>query len=337
MLQVDAVEAVDVVRPARVRRRVVPEGLPVWSTVAALLVLAAPFLGDDFLVYRAGVLVAMALAALGLHVLVNLAGELSLAHAAFMGAPALISANLASQRGLSLIPMLLVAIAVGVVTGAIVGLPSLRARGVQVALVTFSAAVAIDRFVLTKTSMIGRLGGVKLPEPAIGPLDLDTPAKLYASFALVLVLAIVLVRSLLGSKYGRAWLWLKQEPDAAAAAGIAVGRHRLAAYSFAGALAGAGGWALAVQAQRLTPQQFPPFELSFSFLLIVVLAGEGGPLGVLVAVFAVRGVPLFIPSATWIDYAGPLLLIVQLVRYPAGINGLMISVREQLPRRRTGE
>jgi len=335
VLKFEAVEVSDVVRPARVGRGLVRQGLPVWSAAAGLLVLAAPFLGDDFLLYRAGMLVAIALAALGLHVLVNLAGELSLAHAAFMGAPALISANVASQRGLSLIPMLLVAIAVGIVTGAIVGLPSLRARGVQVALVTFSAAVAIDRFVLTKTSLVGQLGGVTLPKPAIGPVDLDTPAKQYAFFAGVLVLAIILVRSLLGSKYGRAWLWLKQEPDAAAAAGIAVGRYRLAAYGFAGALAGVGGWALAVWTQRLTPAQFPPFELSFSFLLIVVLAGEGGPLGVLVAVFAVRGVPLFVPSATWIDYAGPLLLIVQLVRYPAGINGFIATVREQLAQRRS--
>jgi branched-chain amino acid transport system permease protein len=336
MLQVDTVDTVDVVRPARLSRRFMLEGVPVWSTLAAAVVLAAPFFGDDFLLYRAGVLVAIALAALGLHVLVNLAGELSLAHAAFMGAPALISANLASRHGLGLIPMLLAAVAVGIVTGAIVGLPSLRARGVQVALVTFSAAVAIDRFILTKSSLVGRLGGVKLPAPAIGPVEVDTPVKLYALFALVLVLAIALVRSVLRSKYGRAWLWLKQEPDAAAAAGVAVGRYRLAAYSFAGALAGAGGWALAVQAQRLTPQQFPAFELSFSFLLIVVLAGEGGPLGVLVAVFAVRGVPLFIPSATWIDYAGPLLLIVQLVRYPAGINGLLATLHQQSVRRRGG-
>jgi branched-chain amino acid transport system permease protein len=311
MLQVDTVDTVNVVRPARLSRRFMLEGVPVWSTLAAAVVLAAPLFGDDFLLYRAGVLVAIALAALGLHVLVNLAGELSLAHAAFMGAPALISANVASRHGLGLIPMLLVAVAVGIVTGAIV-------------------------FILTKSSLVGRLGGVKLPAPAIGPVEVDTPVKLYALFALVLVLAIALVRSVLRSKYGRAWLWLKQQPDAAAAAGVAVGRYRLAAYSFAGALAGAGGWALAVQAQRLTPQQFPAFELSFSFLLIVVLAGEGGPLGVLVAVFAVRGVPLFIPSATWIDYAGPLLLIVQLVRYPAGINGLVATLHEQSVRRRGG-
>lgn len=296
-----------------------------WRTLgigASSLAVAVPLVADEATLFKAGLVLIVMIAAFGLHILVNWAGELSLAHAGFIGLPAFTVAKLSADHGISPIALLPLAVMIGAVLGAVVGLPALRARGLQVALVTLAAGVAIERFFFTKPWLVGAGGGVNVAVPTIGPLRLTTTRSLYPVLVVALVVAVAFGYATYRSKLGRALLWLRTDPQAAAVFGIPVAQYKTLAYAIAGALAGFAGGLTGVWVQRLTPQAFP-FTLSLTYLVIVVVAGRGFLGGVVAAALILEGGRVFSSgAATILSYGGPIMLIVVLTRYKAGLNGI---------------
>ena len=292
-----------------------------WLVAAAALS-ALPATLDETTVYKLGLVLIVLVVGIGLHLLVNWAGELSLAHAALVGLPAFVVAKLSSEHGVSPILLLPVGVIVGLAAGAVVGLPAIRARGLQVALVTLAGGVAIDRFFFTKEWLVGSVSSPPVATPSLGPLTFDSSQALYPVLAAMCVIAIVAAYLIYRSKVGRAFLWIKAQPDAAAAFGIPVARYRALAYALAGGFAGLAGGLTTMWVQRLTPEAFP-LSRSFTFLIIVALAGRGFVGGVAVAALAVEGGQLFIANGdAWITYAAPIGLLLTLTKHPTGLNGL---------------
>ena len=291
-----------------------------WLGGAAALCLL-PALLDETTVYKAGLVLIVLVAAIGLHLLVNWAGELSLAHATLVGLPAFVVAKVSSEHGISPILLLPVGVLVGLVAGAVVGLPAIRARGLQVALVTLAAGVAIDRFFFTKEWLVGSVSSDPVATPSLGPWTFDTSQSLYPVLGVVVVLTIAVAWAIYRSKLGRAFLWIKAQPDAAAAFGIPVARYRALAYALAGGFAGLAGGLTTVWVQRLTPEAFP-LSRTFTFLIIVALAGRGFVGGVALAAAAVEGGALFLANGdAFITYAAPIGLLLTLTKHPTGLNG----------------
>jgi branched-chain amino acid transport system permease protein len=290
---------------------------------AATLLVAAPMLVlSEANVYKLGLVLIVLVAAIGLHALVTWAGELSLAQAPIVGLPAFAVAKLSADHDLSPVYLLPLAIVVGVATGALVGLPALRARGLQVALVTLAAGVAIDRFFFTREWVVGPPGGAAVTTPSIGPIELASAKALWPVLAIAVLLAVTAAWMIDRSTIGRALRWVKAHPDGAASFGIPVSRVRLHAYALAGAFAGLAGGLTAMWVQRMTPQAFP-LSLSFTYLIIVALAGRGFVGGVAAAAVAVEGGRLFLAGGgALIAYAAPLGLILTLTRHQSGLNGL---------------
>ena len=123
------------------------------------------------------------------------------------------------------------------------------------------------------------------------------------------------------STWARAWYGIRSDPPATAAMGVSVVAWRILAYVIAGAYAGLAGSLTVVWVQRLTPQTFPT-TLSFTYLLVAVVAGSGFLGGIAVAVAVLKGGTVFSSGAgTIAAYAGPVALILTITRYQAGLNG----------------
>lgn len=210
----------------------------VWGLVGTAALVVLPLLLGEASVYKLGLVLIVIAGAVGLHVLVNWAGELSLAHATLVGLSAFVVAKLSADHGLSPVYLLPVALVVGLVAGAVVGLPALRARGLQVALVTLAAGVAIDRFFFTRTWISGPAGGSQVSTPTFGPFTFTTAKSLYPVLALLVAVSIAAAWVIHRSRLGRGLLWVKAQPDAAAAFGVPVAQYRAVAYALAGACAG---------------------------------------------------------------------------------------------------
>jgi len=291
-----------------------------WA-VAAFLFVALPMLLGEATVYKLGLVLILFVGAIGLHVLVNWAGELSLAHAAMVGLPAFIVAKLSADHHVSPLVLLPLGLVVGLLVGALVGLPAIRARGLQVALVTLAAGVAIDRFFFTKAWLVGGDSGAEVSVPRLGPFTFATARSLYPVLAVVVLAAVVAALVLHRSKVGRAFLWVKANPDAAAAFGVPVAAYRIGAYALAGSFAGLAGGLTATWVGRLTPTAFP-LSKSFTYLIIVAIAGRGFVGGVAAAAAFIEGGRLFLPNAdALLTYGAPLGLIVTLTKHPTGLNG----------------
>ena len=304
--------------------------LPLAAAAAAFLVFA-PRLLSEVNVYKFGLLLVLLVGAIGLHILVNWTGELSLAHATLVGLPAFAVAKLSADHGLSPIVLLPVGILVGAAAGGLIGVPAVRARGLQVALVTLAAGVAIDRFFFTKTWMVGPASGAAVSTPRLGPFTFTTARSLYPVLAVLVMAAVAVAWALYRSTVARSLLWVKADKDGAAAFGIPVARYRAAAYVLAGAFAGFSGGLTAMWVQRLTPQAFP-MSRSFTYLIIVALAGRGFIGGVAAAAGVIEGGRLFLANGdAFMTYAGPVGLIMTLTRYRDGFNGFGRQLLARLP------
>lgn len=315
--------------PARTRRRVVvplrlrgSRGVATVGATATLAAVLAPLLASELTVYRAGLVLIFFVAAAGLHMLLNWAGELSLAHAGMIGLPAFVVLALSEVHGISPIYLLPVGLGAGAAVGAAIGLPTLRAKGLQVAFLTLAADIAIQRFFLTRPFLVGDGGGRAAVTPRLFGWELASSRSQYPLLLLVVAAVAAASWALLHSKVARAWFWIRAEPAAAAAFGIPVQRYRILAYTAAGAMAGLAGALTAMWVQHVPPSQFHP-SLSFTYLVVAVLGGPGFLGGVGLAAAGIEGGRLFLTGAgPVIAYLGPVALVSNLTKFPTGLNGL---------------
>jgi branched-chain amino acid transport system permease protein len=295
----------------------------VASSSAWLAGIAFALLASEVTAYKLGLIAIVFIGAIGLHILVNWAGELSLAHAAFIGLPAFVVAQVSTHAGVSPILVLPLGIAVGAALGLVVAVPALRARGLQVALVTLAVGIAIDRFFFVRGWVIGSSGGLRVPTPSLLGIRFETSRSLVPVLVVVVALAVLACRAILDSKIGRALSLVRANPDAAAAVGIPVAYYRGVVYMVAGGFAGLAGSSYVLWVQRVSPKAFP-LELGFTYLVIAVLAGKGGLGGLALSAVLLEGGQVFsILPQNLALYLGPIALIFNVTRYQEGFNGVL--------------
>lgn len=319
-----------------------PRGGSAGRSGAAVPAAAATFLGltglgllgGEAFAFKVGVVAIIFVAAIGLHILVNVTGELSLAHAALVGLPAFIVAQVSVRGDVSPIYLLPLGLAVGALIGALVGLPALRARGLQVALVTLAVAFAIERYLFRQAWLIGPPSGLVIPQPTLLGIGFDSNRELLPVMAAVVALAVLAASVLLRSRIGRALSFVRSSPDAAAAVGVPIAQYRLLAFGIAGAFAGLAASLYVVWVQQVSAPTFSITQ-SFFYLVVVVLAGRGGLGGLaLSAGLLTGGQLLFADIGSFFDYAGPLALIANLALYRKGLNGALRDLSQRRQSRR---
>jgi ABC-type branched-subunit amino acid transport system ATPase component/ABC-type branched-subunit amino acid transport system permease subunit len=297
------------------------------SRVLAAIAVAAAFfgsllLGDVKLSILVGV-VAVAIAALGLDLLVAKTGELSLAHAALLGVGAFTTIN-AGDRGWPWPLAIGAGVVVTTAAATVAGLPSLRIRGLQVAITTLAFQVFAETFLFSRQDVTA--AGRTLPRP--GALQGDVELYLFALACLALVL---LLRHRVGvTKAGRAFVAVRDIEPRASSYGVQPGSTKLLAYALSGAIVGLAGSVVALKAGSISAKD--PFLLLESLLLvaIVVVGGAGSTAGIISAAVFVKALPQFASTIPFVDLrtdrvvpiASAVLLVVAVVAQPAGIGGL---------------
>jgi ABC-type branched-subunit amino acid transport system permease subunit len=267
------------------RRPLLP--LVVFVPVATLL-LVATSAG-----WRAAVIqsVVTACVLLSLVVLTGFIGQVSLAQAAFAGVGGFLLAKLLAAASVPFVVGLLFAGLITVPVGLLVGLPALRIRGINLAIITLGAGVAIDAFVFRNETISGGLAGVTVPAPRLFGLDVgingpnpgDYPRIAFglvaiAAFVGLAVLAVNLRRSATGAHC----LAIRTNERAASAIGINVAATKLLAFGLSAFIAGSAGGLIGYQQGRLSPESFSIF-VSLMLLSIAYIGGIATVSGVIFA------------------------------------------------------
>jgi branched-chain amino acid transport system permease protein len=268
----------------------------VFSVIVLLIVaLGLPLTsaGTEYWMTVASNIGVYAATAIGLNIVVGLAGLLDLGYVAFLGIGAFVAANLsgatASAVGIHL-PFVLVMVISAVVAGifgAIVGSPTLRVRGDYLAIVTLAFG---EIFVRSAQNNIGGLtgGANAIPNiPAVGVGDfrfndsitigsVQLPSGvLYYVMIVLLVAGVMLVfGNLKYSRLGRAWIAIREDEDAASAMGIRTGPIKILAFLLGATLAGLAGAFFAHKTGVVAYDSFRFLE-SVTLLSAVILGGMG--------------------------------------------------------------
>lgn len=209
---------------------------------------------------------------IGLDVTVGYLGQVNLAHVAFLGLGAYTAGILVTRFGLGMLPALAAATLVGLVTGGLLALPSLRLEGPQFALATLSFAALSTTALNELEALTGGAQGLSLTRPPILGFTLTPPSFYWLCMAL-LAIVWMLMRNLLASHWGRAFEALRDSPIATDAMGVGTYAHKVAAFALGSSLGGLAGGLYAFNFQYLQPQSFT-YDLMIILLLGVVLGGR---------------------------------------------------------------
>jgi ABC-type branched-subunit amino acid transport system ATPase component/ABC-type branched-subunit amino acid transport system permease subunit len=291
--------------------------LPVAAAVGAVAVVIPT--SEVRLAVLFGVLVT-AIAALGLDMLVARTGELSLAHAAFLGVGAFTAINVGG-RGATWGVAVIAAVVVTAAAATVVGLPSLRIRGLQVAIATLAFQDAAEKYLFTNEDVTA--GDKVLARPTA----LRTDTRLYLLALVALGVVLLVRRRVTSTRAGRSFVAVRDIGERSRAFGIEPGPTKLFAYALSGAIVGLAGALLATHEGTIGTAT-DPFKLleSLQLVAIAVVGGAGSATGIIIAAFLVKGLPQltggdFLRDWTPIVSAG--LLVIAVVVQPRGIGGVL--------------
>ena len=230
------------------------------------------------------------LLAIGLNMVVGLAGLLDLGYAAFFAIGSYAYAFGASSfTGLDIPfwPMLVVGAVVAAVFGLLLGAPTLRLRGDYLAIVTlgFGEIVpAVFTNASTLTNGTNGIGGIHRPSLPGVAFTFTDPFPFYFTMAAIIAITMVLVYRLQDSRLGRAWMAIREDELAAASSGVNTVTSKLLAFALGASTAGLAGVFNASKLGLVSPDQFS-FSVSFTVLAMVVLGGMGNIWGVAAGAF----------------------------------------------------
>lgn len=288
--------------------------------------------------------------AMGLNIVVGLAGLLDLGYIAFLGAGAFVAAVL-SRSAFATVnfhpPFIVVVLISGLVAatlGLIIGSPTLRVSGDYLAIVTLAFGeifrISMNNLDGTDGPLLTRgpngipaipdleLGGFDFGEPhTVLGIDLGRFSNYYFLLLLVIGLIILVFVRLNNSRIGRGWVAIREDEKAAEAMGVNVFGLKLFAFAGGAFLAGVAGSVKAHQDVSVTPDQYVFLESAF-LLAAIVLGGMGTVLGVLIGATLLKLMPeklRFVNEYRLLIFG---LLLVIMMRFRP--EGLVASRRRQL-------
>jgi branched-chain amino acid transport system permease protein len=317
--------ASDLVLRARPRRETV---IAAVLTVAALLLLPIVLSSYDIFIASTGLIMAIVL--LGLGTVTGRAGMMVLSQLAFMalGAYAFLWLQVHSSGIPMLVDILLAGIVVAVI-GALTGLPALRVRGVNLAVVTLAFAVMVN-VVLTANPFPGNEEAFYVNRPGFATSETD----FFHFCAVVFILAVILVAWLGRTRIGAGWSAVRFSERAAAAKGVSVPLSKASALTLNAFLVGIAGSLLIIQLGTASIQSFSPLQ-SLTLFAVAIMMGsrypEGALLGGMVYAFSSRLLGLVGISATY----GPVLFALGAVLGLKGGLGAAEALRVLLRSRRS--
>jgi len=331
--------------------------------VAVLFFIGLPTVIDSFQSGEWAQALVLAIAIMGLNILVGYSGQLSLGHGAFMALGAYISAILAHRYKMDYLVTIPIAGLLTGVIGFLFGVPALRLSALYLALATFALAVVAPSLIKRPAELTGGVQGIVLlppvpPQPASDTFAAVTGTAMtsdqwvyYVTLAWSLLL-FWLAWNLLRHRAGRAMRAIRDGEVAAAASGINLAGYKTLAFGISAFYAGIAGSLFGLAAGFVSPDSFP-VGLSIQLLVGAVVGGLASIPGPLIGGIFAYFLPIesnqWVPTQTWIpgqvastiEKAGPAVtygavLILTMIFASNGMVGLVSSGYVRLNRRLRG-
>ena len=306
----------------RIKRLLVPAFL-----VVAVLILPR-LVTSNYWMNLINLSISLAVACLGLNIVLGYAGQLSLAQAAFWGVGAYTSAILTIQLGLPVWAGMVAAFFVAAFFGVLLGIPTLKLSGHYLAMATIGFGIILQLILVNAIWLTkGSDGITQIPSPWIGSFELKAPGDFYYVAAVSLILFTWGAIHLKDSRVGRAFMAIRENEMAAGTAGVDTTYYKILAFALSAGYAGFGGWLFAHSCSHyISPDTFS-FEQSVIMLVMAVLGGNGSAIGSIVGATLLTLLPemlRFLKESYMMFYAAGIVAI--MIFMPSGIAGLVKSM-----------
>ncbi|HEX6302124.1 MAG TPA: branched-chain amino acid ABC transporter permease [Acidimicrobiia bacterium] len=239
------------------------------------------------------------LMALGLNIVLGYAGLLDLGYVAFFAVGAYSAAILTSPQSPAFTPELTLVAALpfvmfaAAIAGIIVATPVIRMRGDYLAIVTLGFG-EIARILLNSEWLAPVFGGAQgitnIPNLQIGPFTFRSPQDYFIPIFLFVVVAAYITLAVEKSRWGRAWMAMREDESVAEAMGINIVTAKLSAFIVGAVLASFGGALFGSQIGSIFPHSFD-IVVSITVLVIIIVGGMGSVPGVTIGALALIALP----------------------------------------------
>lgn len=299
------------------------------------LLMALPLLANDYQLFVASTMLVYCLVAVGLNTVLGYLGQLAFASAAFFGIGAYAAGLSMVHLGFGSLSAILLATVCGGLAGILVGLPALRVRGYYLAIITLAFGELMRWFYVHGDAITYGSGGFNMPDVSLFGFALSDMKKYYL-FLFMVVIGVGASTLLLHSRYGRAFVAVRNNEPAAGSLGIAVNRTKIIAFAWSGLITGLAGALYAILNGRVSPDTFGISQMLMHFV-IVMIGGLGSLAGSMIGAVLLTGLPELLrnfPGLEEIVFSA--LLIVVLFFMPKGVGGFLAAhlpwMRERLYR-----
>jgi branched-chain amino acid transport system permease protein len=306
-----------------------------WLAALLVVLCALPLVLNDYSQFVVNTMLVYVLLAVSLNIVLGYLGQFAFANAGFFGVGAYVGGLAMVYWHVPFVVAIVLAGIAGGVMGVIVGLPALRVRGYYLAIVTLAFGELMRWIYIHADSVTFGSGGFDIPQVSFAGVPLADRGKYYV-FLAVTVIAVAATSSLLRSRYGRAFVAVRNNEPAAASLGIRVRRTKVIAFAWSGIVAGLAGALFSALNGRLSPDSFGISQMLMEFT-IVMIGGLGSLTGSAIGAVLITFLPEMLrawPGSDEIVFS--LILIVVLFLMPRGIGGALANrvpaLRERLYR-----
>jgi branched-chain amino acid transport system permease protein len=265
-----------------------------WTVafLAALFVVLLPLtLGEYYLSILNLILIAV-VGAIGLNILVGNTGQISIGHGALMSVGAYTAANLVTRLDAPFWIALPAGGAMAAAIGAVIGIPSLRIKGLYLAIATLAGQLIIE-WTINHVPWIsgGVQASIEVPRPSFLGIQLKTQAQLCLFLLFFAAIAIAGALNLARSRIGRAFVAIRDQDIAAEIIGIDIFRYKLLAFAISSFYAGVTGVLYTYYLGIANYEQFQ-ITVSIDYLAMIIIGGLGSVLGAILGAIFVTLLPI---------------------------------------------
>lgn len=249
------------------------DGQKFWYGLLMAILLAAPFVLDEYVMSQMHFVLIYSIVGLGLMLLVGFTGQISLGHAAFLAVGAYTEALL-QAKGVPFVVSLPCSAIFAAVLGFVVGLPGLRLKGIYLAIATLAFNVIVEEVITRWESLTGGNSGLHLKPIELLGLRLDGDSGFYYLCLALTILCVIALLNLLRSPTGRAFVAIRDSEISASCIGVNLAKYKTLSFAISAALTGIGGALYAHKVTFISPEQFTLLQ-SIELVTIVILGGVG--------------------------------------------------------------
>lgn len=255
-----------------------------------LIFVLFPFFSPPFFVHISNLIAIACMGAMALNLVVGNAGLLSLGHAGFMCAGAFTVGILNVNLGMPIWITMPSAIFVGMILGFISSLPSLRLKGLYLAISTMCMHYIIIYFAREYQFFAGQSYGIQLKDPNIGIVVLSDKKTWYFFLWFFVWLTGVFIANLLRSRPGRAWNAIRERDIAARVTGISIGWYKIFAFVVGTGITSMAGGFYAYYTNLASVDEYD-FLLTVYYLAMIIVGGLGFVFGSIMGAFLITLIP----------------------------------------------